>query len=807
MSPEIRRGRRGCPRGDRSHQPAYFRALIAGAHDQPMTPRHPSHDTSDPNSARPSRGARRWQGRRGRLAVAAMLALAIAAGSEWAIAKPSTQPTAVSSEYTNLATEAVGGTWSWPTGETNSDPLALRESAYTLELVRTTGMLTVQAPTGTFSFPLTALVGRATLPQGTYFVATTDGSELSLYAFDRQGLLLEKARRLAHPDFFTIDFSARLGSDPFAGATFFSNGPVGLPQTFLHNAFSPDPVSASLSPTPTTFLGVHAPLPTAPFAPPPFDLQFRTGSGWAGFGLVQVPNATALALTDRGAVSVNYPLSLLAQIKDQGAGGRVSPPAGVPGQPGNGTWLGFPAFVVTVADTTSQGLAAYHDALAHLGEAPVAAPPGRRPAWWSQPMVDTWGQQLVTRASRDSPKFTAAWVRSFVASWRQQFGIDHFTLVIDAQWQAKLGHTTPSSRFGGVAGMRLLIQELHAQGVKVMLWWPLWKNQTVPGRHVPVDPTAPGFQAQISRQMTELLGTGPRDLGADGLKLDWGFLVPPPSQEHLSRPQLGIGAALLLRYMTDLSRAAWKANPGAVVDGSAVAPQFGGTEDTLRLYDAHSASTWSYRAAIVSAVDPLSQIDGDGWALTGPQAVAHIVESVVFGVPAIYYSTEWSGGQPIPRRLARALGALLAIGQERGQGQAAWLPTGGWTYQVGRQVTARTLANAQGLVIYHYDRGRCRSATVISAVSTQVSVPNCAGLALRSIVEASTRVSRLDRDRASTSFAVAAGVRYQLTFSATQRHRRITVVKDAVPSSPSAEPTYRAGRQQLAPPVQPQPTA
>jgi len=747
---------------------------------------------SDPNRPRAGGRARLWHSRWSKLALAAALVLALAAGSELAAAKPSPGATPASSEYTNLAAEAVGSTWSWPTGEANADPLAIRESAYTLELAGPTGMLTVQAKAGTFSFPLTALVGRTALPAGTYFVATTDGSELSLYAFARDGLLLEKASLIAHPDFFTVTFSARLGADPFAGATFFSNGPVALPPGFLHNAFSPDPVSPSLSPTPTTFLGVHAPLPTAPFAPPPFDLEFRTGSGWAGFGLVQVPNATALALTDRAGVSVNYPLSLLATIRDQGAGGRVPPPAGVPGQPGDGVWLGFPAFVVTVAATTSQGLSAYHDALAQLGEAPVAAPPGKRPGWWSQPMVDTWGQQLVTGASRASAKFTAAWVRNFVASWRQQFGIDHFTLVIDAQWQAKLGHATPSARFGGVAGMRLLIQQLHAQGVKVMLWWPLWMDQAVPGQRLRVDPTAPGFQAQISRQMTELLGSGPGDLGANGLKLDWGFLVPPPGQEHLARPQMGIGAALLLRYMTDLSQAAWKANPGAVVDGSAVAPQFGATEDTLRLYDAHRASTWSYRAAIVSAVDPLSQIDGDGWELTGPQAVSHIVESAVFGVPAIYYSTRWAGGQPIGRRLARALGALLAVGQERGQGQATLLRGGGWAYEVGRRVTARTLANAHGLVIYHYDHGRCRSATVISAISTQVNVPNCAGLRLSSIQGPSQLGPRLDRDGAITSFSVAAGVSYQLTYSATHHDRRITVLRRTLPNGPSAGPTASA---------------
>ncbi|MHB8312899.1 MAG: hypothetical protein ACYDD0_06310, partial [Candidatus Dormibacteria bacterium] len=621
--------------------------------------------------------------------MAAVLVLAVAAGSELAVARSSPQPTVPGSEYSNLATEAVGNSWSWPTGESNSDPLALRESGYSLELSRGTGFLTVQSGLGTFSFPLTALVGRTRLPVGTYFVATTYRSELSLYAFDRSGRLLEKARLLASPNFFTVDFSGRLGKDPIAGATFFSNGHRALPIRFLHQAFSPDPVSPSLFPTPTTYLGVHRPLPTTPFAPPPFDLQFHIGPGWAGIGLVQVPNATALSLTRGGGVSVNYPLGPLARIRDLGAGGRVTPPAGVPGQPGHGTWVGFPSFVVTLASTPYLGLTAYHGALAQLGEAPVAAPPGHRPAWWSQPMVDTWGQQLVGAAGRNSPKFTASWVRAFVTSWRQQFGVSAFTLVIDAQWQARLGHTTPSARFGGVSGMRLLIQQLHAQGVRVMLWWPLWKDQAAPGQPLPVDPTAPGFRARISGQMTQLLGTGSADLGADGLKLDWGFLVPPPAQEKLARPQLGIGASLLLRYMTMLSSAAWKAAPGAIIDGSAIAPQFGGTQDTLRLYDAHQASTWSYRAAIVSAVDPLGQIDGDGWELTGPQAVAHIVESAVFGVPAIYYSTHWAGGQPISRSLARALGRLLAVGQQRGQGRADLLPGGGWTYLVGSRVTAR----------------------------------------------------------------------------------------------------------------------
>ncbi|OYV75062.1 MAG: hypothetical protein B7Z70_11235, partial [Acidithiobacillus ferrivorans] len=269
--------------------------------------------------------------------------------------------------------------------------------------------------------------------------------------------------------------------------------------------------------------------------------------------------------------------------------------------------------------------------------ATLAAPPGRRPSWWSWPMVDTWGQQLLTGAARNSPKYTAAWVLNFASQWRQQFHVRHFTLVIDAQWQARLGDPTPSSRFGGFSGMKALIARLHSEGIRVMLWWKLWTDQLPDGKVVRYDPTQPGFTTLLSSQVDQMVGPGPSSLGADGLKLDWGFLVPPPSAEQLARPQLGLGAAVLLRYMRILSSAAWRADPTSLIDASAVAPQFGGTEDTLRLYDAHRASTWSYRAEIVSAVDPNSAIDGDGWALLSSQAIPHIVASSVFGIPSIYY--------------------------------------------------------------------------------------------------------------------------------------------------------------------------
>lgn len=713
--------------------------------------------------------AKRSRWRRPSLLIGALLLIAVATTGEVWVSRDSSGPP-LAHQYSSLATSMLSNVWTWPTVAT--DPLALQEPGYTLLLDRATGEVSVQAPQGRYTMPLTTLVGRTQLPPGTHFAATTDRSILTLFTFDRSGQLLEKAVLIGYPSFFTVSFSSQMGPDHFVGATFFSNGRHALPTAWLDRAFSPDPVPATIEPTPTTFLGVHHPYHTAPFAPAPFDLLFQEAKGWTGVGLVQVPNATSLSLTEQGAIAVNYPLSELAAIKDVGAGGGIAPPKAVPGGGASGTWLSFPSFVITFGGSTAAGLLAYHTSLSQLGQAPVAAPPGRRPSWWAWPMVDTWGQQLVGGAERTSPKYTASWVSSFVNSWRQRFGIRHFTVIIDAQWQAQLGYPTPSARVGGVTGMRALIQTLHSQGLKVILWWPLWKQQHPSGVHTLADPTAPGFQGQTATQMADLLGSGPGQLGANGLKLDWGFLVPNPTQEQLARPQLGIGAALLLRYMTLLSHSAWATQPGALIDGSAVAPQFGGTEDTLRLYDAAMASTWSYRAGIVAAVDPTSLIDGDGWHLNQNQAVAHTVQSAVFGVPALYYATKWAGGAPISESLAKALGAVLTLGQARGQGQASLLASGQWIYHVGGRLTAATLASSRALALYGYGaRDALTRATVVSAMTTRVAVPGVGSTVAVWVKGPGGRRVGYRRLGNGLVFTATAGDRYLVKFGPAPRGR------------------------------------
>ncbi|MGC8473672.1 MAG: hypothetical protein ACP5PW_04600, partial [Candidatus Dormibacteria bacterium] len=229
------------------------------------------------------------RGRRSpRLGVLAMVVAGLAAVSATASGVLSSGPSAAAPPVAapQVAAEESAPVWTWPEPGEADHALRLSTNQYQLALEPRTGILTVTSAEGSFGFPLAALVGRLQLPAGTRFLPTTDGANLDLYVVSANGQLLERVLLRPHRGFFTVTFASQLGPDSFAVPAFFSNGKQALPRSAVLDAFSPDPVSQSLSPFPTTYLGVHPPYHTAPFAPPPFDLEFKVGHGWAGVGLV-----------------------------------------------------------------------------------------------------------------------------------------------------------------------------------------------------------------------------------------------------------------------------------------------------------------------------------------------------------------------------------------------------------------------------------------------------------------------------------------------------------------------------------------
>ena len=610
----------------------------------------------------------------------------------------------------------------------------IREQGYRLVVESGDGMALVESRRGLVytSFPLVALAGWSDLPDGVTVSLHRTASGLVATAVTGNHLLLDRATVSAWPNFFTVSFQAALGPRGDLTPSFFFSGSRGLDWKQIHRGLSPDPRGSLLSTTPVTQVAQGT-----SFSPPPFDLQLQSRPGWMGLGLVQVPNATRLALLPNGSVTVNYPLSVLATFPDSGAGGLVGKAAGV-------RLLGFPAFVFTFSGGPWTGLTAYHSALKLLGYAPQAAPPGRWPTWWSWPLVDTWGQQVVDGAARTSRRYTTAWARSYVAGWRSKYGLSRVTLVLDAQWQEQIGRAAPSDGFGGISGLRQLILAFHREGIHVLLWWPLWILGTrcsagggasaevcsthpaaLPWHHRRlIDPTVTSFPAQLRSEITTALGRGRQDLGADGLKIDWGQLTPDPSLVRFAHPKLGLGAAALLRYLSLIYSDAQAVHKGALIDSSAVAPQFGGTTDMIRLYDATGEATWEIRAQIIAAVDPGTLIDGDDWPVPSGQAVTHAVTSSVYGTPASYFLSRWFDRVAITKAQAHLLGAIMRLATLKGEGNAVPLSRDEWGYRVHGQLRARTLGRETAVAVYGpADCGSAGSVTVVSATDQWLAVP------------------------------------------------------------------------------------
>lgn len=449
------------------------------------------------------------------------------------------------------------------------------------------------------------------------------------------------------------------------------------------------------------------------FGPPPLDVALGFPAGWLGIGLVQVPNADTMSITSSGAVAIDYPLATLATIQDTGAGGL------------HGGLIRFPELALTFGNDPYGVLGGYADLLTQLHA--NAAQSGSRPAWWQWPLVDTFGQQTLDGVTNwlNPGGYTATWVANFARLYQQRFGVHHATIIIDATWQQnpgsrrEVGDPQPGAQFGGYSGMRHLIDSLHHEGFKVLLWWQSWRalpgsyadrmgvveggcrtNPCPPGTpYGTVDPTSAGFPAYVRAVTRRLLGTGPGDLDADGLKMDFTYFLPPVDSFPWSHPAQGIGLAASQRYFALFRHDARLVKPDALLTAGIAAPQFADGFDEIRLDDSattgssSSEAKWQSRARVAATVAPQTPIDSDGSITDAPSAFEHFLTAAVYGVPDTYYVSAWPNG-PLGAADARLIGQIQSLAATRAAGSVVYASPDHWLRLHDGTVIAETLRSA-----------------------------------------------------------------------------------------------------------------
>jgi hypothetical protein len=573
------------------------------------------------------------------------------------------------------------------------------------------------------SFPLAATVrGRRLSHQRVTLTAsgTSLSEEISL-----QGRRVEAVQLQAYPRGVEIGFSLRPYSDDAHWVDFFSDGRNGLDLSGESQGWTPqsgpDVTPASqymaqpfVSTTERAINGTNA----YAFAPPPLDLALDLTAGWMGIGLVRLPDADFMGIAapgatpdartlvriPTGAVAVDYPLQILSRIRNRGHGGT------------SGGMIQFPSFVLTFGSGPYQQIGSYSAFLRGTGVAPQIST-AQDPGWWHEPLVDTWGEEEFMRIGafgHDPDPYDAGWVERFAADYQSTYHLTHFTLIIDAAWQVDsipdhpVGGPQPSTRFGGYAGMRRMIDQLHHMGIKVMLWWQsflsapdsLAKRMGVlhNGR---IDPTSPNFPAYVRTVTQRLLGSGPGDLDADGLKLDYDYDSPQAVGYPYVNPSLGVGTAASYRYFSTFTADAHRVKPGALITAGIAAPQYAGVFDMVRLNDAieirgaSAEDEWEARARLVSESMPGMLIDSDGGNIDSKGALEHFLAATVYGTPDNYFLDHWIDGPAISSSEAAAIGALQGLAAIKSPGRAEMRSPGNWMMLgCGGQVDAEDLEAA-----------------------------------------------------------------------------------------------------------------
>ena len=335
-----------------------------------------------------------------------------------------------------------------------------------------------------------------------------------------------------------------------------------------------------------------------------------------------------------------------------------------------------PAVVLRPAADPYAALDRYRLDLVERGWAP--GPSGEPARWWQEPAFCGWGAQCARVPLRGYPPShpqtldelppavrpadlpgagelaTQATYDSLLARLAAH-GVRPGTVVIDDRWQLDYGRGEPDPTHW--PDLRGWIEDQHAQGVHVLLWWKAWDPVGVPdaecvvdpaGRAVAVDSGNPAYLARLQETAAWLVS--PDGLGADGLKVDFTQRAPMGAalRQHTG-PGRTWGFAAVHRLLQALHTGLRDAKPDALLIAHAVHPGFGDVCDMVRLNDLSEQDPYRtavpvveqlrYRAAVARAALPHHLVDTDQWPMPDRRSwLAYVAAQQDLGVPALYYA-------------------------------------------------------------------------------------------------------------------------------------------------------------------------
>ena len=458
-------------------------------------------------------------------------------------------------------------------------------------------------------------------------------------------------------------------------------------------------------------------------------LMFSVGCplGWVSYGLLDIPDTRMCRMEEDGSFLI------------ESCGGHKKISAG--------SSYSIPRVIVAFPEDEYDGLTLFRRHLRELGLYTPRRPDwSELPDWWKYPQFCTYGDQLIER--RVGQLIDDTWVREFVDRSERDFGVEHMVICIDDSWQLphSIGPAVDTKRF---PDLRKLIDDMHARGHKVMLWYtPMFEKTTngissraselgvlssdamtsayfnnFPGCYA-IDYTSDGAE-QFLRETAEILfGDGKGQLNADAVKLDFlANLRDPANATEYAHPERGIGMREYYLYYSMFRSAAKAVKPDAMINATLNDPRFEHLIDVSRLHDTHSGEEEKERRARMMALAcPDLPIDTDGALMLPDWLRRNHISASVCGLHSIYYT--YAIGKPsnlLSEKEKKAIGALASMTLYRPSGVPVADGNGIWKL-IGKD--GRVMADAiRGESVIYYPEEEGGIGYIFSFLDELVTLP------------------------------------------------------------------------------------
>lgn len=516
-----------------------------------------------------------------------------------------------------------------------------------------------------------------------------------------------------NPDSIEVDFSVSFSEDTaIYDALYFRSSAGGLGITHFDRAFSPQPRRNN-----GHNMDFYKNLPDCSingyFYPSITNFSVGNSQGWVSFGLLDMPD------------SYRYRLEEDLSILTESCGGNKQIPAG--------QVYHMPKMLITFPENEWHGIRLFREKMMEYGRyIPAKKSLSEQPAWWRDPIICTYGDELSTLLLPDvrmnDPRFNADWVRMLVDTAEHKWGIQHINIVLDAFWQIQfaLDPKVDEARFGN---MRDFVEEMHARGHHVIAWiTPVFDSIAngfetrsqkldvlsttaisplgVKGSYV-IDMTSDNIEEYYRQVCQVLFGRGEGEYNFDGVKLDYMALIRDPAKHGpYKHPERGLGMREMMLFYNAFYKAAKLAKADALIDCSITDPRAEHLIDINRLHDTHAGTVEKELRALVSTTAcPDLMIDSDGALMYTDWAKHHYICAAIYSTPSNYYTLTYHD-RPLDERDYKPMGTLLQMAQFKPDGHAIMESLTNWLLIDKKgNVNGRSI-NGHTLVYYPWEKNK-----------------------------------------------------------------------------------------------------